>query len=315
MSMYNEICSSQIRHQVRSAFKALFGHVRHESPPAKGGLHSCPGQQRPRDKNAKASEGVPVGCKPWTRGSPRSAAHPRATASPLQAVMPSSQGVAGAGSPRSTRFLTSGARTGLIALAFFAAAAWTVVPANGQAADGQSLDSQPVEVQRTYRALYGAQAEVIWTNLHNWEIGEADACAHVAYTAATTASDNRSLSGESEEIPPLFRLVWGDFDARRWVWEHDCEIIPPESEPSSSELAPTTEPQADSVDRRASTPRPTKPSAATPSPFQGFGNWRELCEAFFAYDPQVNPDGQYPGGNEYIDHPHELEQCQRAPAN
>jgi len=234
--------------------------------------------------------------------------------------------------------LASNASAGLLVLALLGVGLWSASPARGLAADGQSLGSQPAEVQHAYRAHYGVNAESIWTNRHNWAIGQADACPHVAYTGTTMASDHRSLSGETEAVQSLFRRTWGDLDDRRWVWEHDCAITPPPTPPPAEPALDTTPPKS-SRDKSAPDspppasspaglePDPTPPAPPTDAPesnppppatdqsaYQGFGSWAALCEAFFSYDPLVEPTGQYPSGNEYLDHPHALEQCQRSPA-
>ena len=319
MSFYDDIHGDQRRRPVGRVHSALRTQLHRGSALATGTVHSCFGL-RGADGEGKATlRGIPPGPTQPTAGSLDPLGSISRYFDALHRIAAVVVGLARRANERrhrSTWVLTSGASTGLIVVALFVVGLWSASPAKGLAADGQSLDSQPAKVQRTYRAHYGTQAETIWTNLHNWGIGEADACAHVAYTGATTASDDRSLSGESEEIPPLFQQVWGDFDARRWAWEHDCAITPLRTATQTTAAGHrSSTPQPAAPAPTQSAPKPTPEPTTSVGPYQGFGNFDALCEEFLNYDPRVQPHGLLSNGNEYIDHPHALVQCQRAPAD
>ena len=213
------------------------------------------------------------------------------------------------------------------------------------ARDGQRLSDQTADVRELFATAWGEDAAARWVFEHNCTLGSgyapqtpslSDECPYTEYTGALEARDGTTLIDQPAHAQDLFVSTWGSHAAARWVYEHNCGLVPERSPGTTSQSQQSR--QADIRLGSALDPTPTpepEPSSDSKSssssnsnsvaPWHGYyvegdidGSWHRLCHAFMDY--KVPPSFVYDSGNEALTHPlmnqdtnMYLAECQRSP--
>ena len=90
-------------------------------------------------------------------------------------------------------------------------------PMMSLAMDGESLSTQPADVQANYQAMWGDCAAAQWVKDHN-------AAMAMMYNMMARASDGQSLSTQSADVQVMFAAVFGVRAGAEWVQEHEAEL-------------------------------------------------------------------------------------------